>query len=75
MGIDLRRVEIFVAKKFLHRSNVGMVVEHMGRKRVPQGVRHRRLCDTAHRNGFPHCFRERPLVNVMPPNRTAARIP
>ena len=52
--VDLRGADGGMAEQLLHRSDVGAVVEQVGRTRVPQNVRGEDACQPCTITGLAH---------------------
>src|SRR5690606_28473096 len=74
MGIDLRGLYIRVAKQLLHGANILTAFQQMRGKRMPQGMRRRRLVQTDPAHGITHRPLNGLLMQVMTENTAGTRI-
>ena len=74
MRIDHRRFHIGMSKQFLHRADVVARLQHLRRKRMPQGMRRGRLMHLRQTQTAFECALKRRFVRVMPALKAATRI-
>jgi len=74
MRVDLRRADVRVTQRFLHRANVLAGLQQMRREAVPQCVARRRLGHAGAPHGGPDRTLQHGFVQVMTAFDAAARI-
>ena len=74
MRVNHGRLHVGMPQQFLHRADVVAGLQHLGCKRVPQGMRRSRQMHLRQMQGTFERTLKRRFMRMMPPHNTGARI-